>query len=82
MLLVGLCRCSARRDVLRSSSRPTHEYSAAGYNYSTPLLGIQVPIVIGIGGLLLGVLLMLVAWPVQREFFQPSPANGGPGNPR
>jgi amino acid transporter len=45
-------------------------YSKAGANYSPPLDGLQVPIVIGIGGLLLGVVLMLAAWPFQREYFK------------
>ena len=36
------------------------DYSKAGFNYSSPILGIQVPIFIGIGGLLLGVPLMLL----------------------
>jgi amino acid transporter len=52
--------------------------SKSGYNYSPPLLGIQVPIVIGIGGLLLGVLLLLIAWPSQRAFFRRRPEVADP----
>ena len=52
--------------------------SGNSYNYSKPLLGIQVPIVIGIGGLLLGVLLMLLAWPGQRQFFRRRPQTADP----
>jgi|SRR5579884_722815 len=44
-------------------------YSTAGNNYSKPLAGIQTPIVVGIGGLILGVILMLVSWPFFSEFF-------------
>jgi len=44
-------------------------YSTAGNNYSKPLIGIQTPIVVGIGGLILGVILMLVSWPFFTEFF-------------
>jgi amino acid transporter len=44
-------------------------YSTAGNNYSHPLLGVQTPIVVGIGGLILGVILMLVSWPFLPEFF-------------
>jgi amino acid transporter len=44
-------------------------YSKSGVNYSPPLDGLQVPIVIGIGGLLLGVLLMFASWPFMREYF-------------
>ena len=44
-------------------------YSTAGNNYSKPLLGIQTPIVVGIGGLILGVVLMFAAWPFFPKFF-------------
>ena len=47
-----------------------HDYSQAGFNYSKPILRIQVPIVIGIGGLLLGGVLMLWAWARYRGFFR------------
>jgi amino acid transporter len=52
--------------------------SKPGYNYSAPLLGVQIPIVIGIGGLLLGVVLMLIAWPFQREYFRRRPQTADP----
>ena len=44
-------------------------YNTAGNNYAKPLLGIQVPIFVGIGGLILGVVLMFAAWPFYRGFF-------------
>jgi amino acid transporter len=44
-------------------------YSTAGNNYAKPLLGIQVPIVVGIGGLILGVILMFASWPFYAKFF-------------
>ena len=47
-----------------------HDYSQPGFNYSQPLLGVQVPIVIGIGGLLLGGVLMLIASAGHRDFFR------------
>jgi amino acid transporter len=47
-----------------------HDYSQPGFNYSPPLLGVQVPIVIGIGGLLAGALLMLAVAPTHRDFFR------------
>jgi amino acid transporter len=47
-----------------------HDYSQAGFNYSKPILGVQVPIVMGIGGILLGGLLMLWAWATYRGFFR------------
>jgi amino acid transporter len=48
-------------------------YDTAGNNYSTPLFGIQVPIVIGIGSLLLGVPLALVSAAYFRRFFSRRP---------
>ena len=50
-----------------------HDYSQPGFNYSTPLLGVQVPIVIGIGGLLAGAVLMLWAGATHRDFFRRRP---------
>ena len=44
-------------------------YSTAGNNYSKPLLGIETPIVVGIGGLILGVILMFASWPFFPRFF-------------
>jgi amino acid transporter len=46
-----------------------HDYSQAGANYSNPVFGIQVPIVIGVGGLLLGIPLMLLCAAKFRGFF-------------
>jgi amino acid transporter len=47
--------------------------SDPNYNYSHALFGIQVPIVIGIGGLLLGLVAMLFAMVPYREFFRQRP---------
>ena len=47
-----------------------HDYGQADFNYSPPLLGVQVPIVIGVGGLLAGAVLMLWAVAVHRDFFR------------
>ncbi len=44
-------------------------YNTAGNNYSNPFLGIQVPIFVGVGGLVLGVILMFASWPFFRTFF-------------
>jgi amino acid transporter len=55
-----------------------HDYSKKGFNYSPPILGIQVPIFIGIGTLLLGGVLMLVAWVVHRGFFRLRPEVAAP----
>ncbi|HEU4977943.1 MAG TPA: APC family permease [Solirubrobacteraceae bacterium] len=50
-----------------------HDYSQKGFNYSKPIWGIEVPIFIGIGTLLLGGVLMLGAWVVHRGFFRLRP---------
>jgi amino acid transporter len=46
---------------------------AQDYNYTPPVLGIEVPIIIGIGGLILGVVLMLWAMASYRPFFGRKP---------
>jgi amino acid transporter len=50
------------------------DYGTKGYaqdfNYTPPLLGVEVPIIIGIGGLLVGVALMLWAMGAHRVFFR------------
>jgi amino acid transporter len=48
-------------------------YSTAGNNYSKPLIGIQTPILVGIGGLILGVILMFASWPFFPRFFHRRP---------
>jgi amino acid transporter len=45
------------------------DYSKAGANYAQPIAGIEVPIAIGIGSLLLGVVLMVFALRPYRQFF-------------
>ena len=45
-------------------------YNTAGNNYSKPCRGIQTPIFVGIGGLILGVVLMFASWPFFPEFFR------------
>ena len=48
-------------------------YNTAGYNYSHPLLGIQTPILVGIGGLIVGIVLMFMSWPFFHEYFRRRP---------
>jgi amino acid transporter len=43
--------------------------SGAGYNYANPVLGIQIPILIGIGSLLLGIPIMILCAFKFREYF-------------
>jgi amino acid transporter len=58
------------------------DYGTKGYdedfNYTPPLLGLEVPIIIGIGGLLLGVVLMLWAMSAHRTFFRRKPEVADP----
>jgi amino acid transporter len=44
-------------------------YNTSGNNYSKPIFGIQTPIFVGIGGLVLGVILMFASWPFFSGFF-------------
>jgi amino acid transporter len=44
-------------------------YNKAGNNYSHALLGIQTPILVGIGGLIVGVVLMFASWPFFTGYF-------------
>jgi amino acid transporter len=53
-------------------------YSTPGNNYSKPFLGIQTPIVVGIGGLILGVILMFASWPFFRGYFSRRPEVADP----
>ncbi len=43
--------------------------SGADYNYSAPVAGVQLPILIGIGSLLLGIPIMVICAVKYREFF-------------
>ena len=54
-------------------------YSTAGNNYSKALGGIQTPILVGIGGLLVGVVLMFASWPFFPAFFRRRPETADPG---
>jgi amino acid transporter len=45
-------------------------YGTAGNNYSHALGGIQTPILVGIGGLILGIVLMFASWPFFPGFFR------------
>jgi amino acid transporter len=53
-------------------------YNTAGNNYSKALLGIQTPILVGIGGLILGIILMFVSWPFFTGYFRRRPEAADP----
>jgi len=44
-------------------------YNTAGNNYSKALAGIQTPILVGVGGLILGIVLMFASWPFFKGYF-------------
>ncbi|MBV9423511.1 MAG: APC family permease [Solirubrobacterales bacterium] len=44
-------------------------YNKAANNFSHALLGIQTPILVGVGGLILGIVLMFASWPFFPKFF-------------
>ena len=44
-------------------------YNVHANNYSKALFGIETPILVGIGGLILGVVLMFASWPFYADFF-------------
>jgi amino acid transporter len=51
---------------------------AEDYNYTAPWHGIEIPILIGIGGLLLGIVLMVFTWAYHRDFFRRRPESARP----
>jgi len=68
-VLVGLLPLAGGGLMFAIFAKAFNDYSKAGANYSQPFLGIQVPIVIGVGGLLLGVPFMVLCAVKFREFF-------------
>ena len=50
-----------------------HEIDGVPVNYAAPVFGIEVPIVIGIGSLILALVLALALGPVFRPFFDRRP---------
>jgi amino acid transporter len=53
-------------------------YDTAGNNYSKALFGIQTPILVGIGGLILGIVLMFASWPFFTGYFSRRPETADP----
>lgn len=53
-------------------------YDQAVNDYSKPLAGIQTPILVGVGGLILGVVLMFASWPFFHEYFSRRPEAADP----
>jgi amino acid transporter len=53
-------------------------YGTAGNNYSKSIIGIQTPIFVGIGGLVVGIVLMLASIPFFPKFFARRPQVADP----
>jgi amino acid transporter len=53
-------------------------YSTAGNNYSKSIIGIQTPVFVGIGGLILGIVLMFASIPFFPKFFSRRPETADP----
>jgi amino acid transporter len=68
-ILAGLLPAVGGLMLLGVAIKAFDYYSTAGNNYSKPLAGIQTPIVVGIGGLIVGVVLMFASWPFFPGFF-------------
>ena len=69
LLLAGIVPLAGCIVMFAVFGKALYDYSQPGSGYSTPLFGIQIPIVIGIGSLLLGVPLLAIAWARYRPFF-------------
>jgi amino acid transporter len=53
-------------------------YSTAGNNYSKSIIGIQTPIFVGVGGLIVGIVLMFASMPFFTQFFARRPEVADP----
>jgi amino acid transporter len=78
LLLVGLVPFAGFGGMAYIFVKNYATVSTPGYNYSPPLLGVQVPIVIGIGGLLLGLVFMVAQWVFMPDFFKRRPETADP----
>jgi amino acid transporter len=68
-LLAGLIPFAGGGMMIYVGIKAYSYYSTPGNNYSHALLGIQTPILVGIGGLIVGVVLMFASWPFFKGFF-------------
>jgi amino acid transporter len=70
LIFVGLVPLAGAAGMFYIFGKAASDYSKAGANYSAPLAGIQVPIVIGIGGLLLGLVFMALQYASMPAYFR------------
>jgi amino acid transporter len=69
-VLVGVIPAVGGLMLLGIAIKAYDYYSTPGNNYSKPLAGIQTPIVVGIGGLIVGIILMFASWPFFTQYFR------------
>jgi amino acid transporter len=67
--LVGLIPLAGAIIMAAVAVKAYDYYSTAGNNYSHALAGIQTPILVGVGGLIVGIVLMFASWPFFKGYF-------------
>jgi amino acid transporter len=72
-VFVGLAPLAGALILFGIFGKAFHDYSKAANNYSKPILGIQTSVFIGIGGILLGLVFMALAYPWHRDYFRRRP---------
>ena len=77
-LLVGLVPFVGFGSMAYIFIKDTITVGTPGYNLTPPILGIQTPLVIGLGGLLLGLVFMVAQWIFMPEFFKRRPQTANP----
>jgi hypothetical protein len=78
-LLVGVVPLVGGLVMAAVFAKSASDLSKSDAGSSSPVFGIQVPVFIGIGGLILGIVVMLFTWPFYREFFRRRPEAAPPG---
>ncbi|HEY3960923.1 MAG TPA: APC family permease [Gaiellaceae bacterium] len=79
MLMAGIVPLIGCGMMFAIFGKAFHDYSETGAGYAKPLFGIQIPIVIGIGSLLLGIPIMIALSFKLRDYFSRKPEVAPPG---
>jgi amino acid transporter len=79
MLMAGIVPLIGCGMMFAIFGKAFHDYSQADAGYAKPLFGIQIPIVIGIGSLLLGIPIMIALSFKLRDYFSRKPETAPPG---
>ena len=78
LLLVGLVPLLGGLMMFGIFAKAAIFYGHSVNDYSKPVLGISVPIIIGIGGILIGFVFMAMQWAVRPDFFRRKPQTADP----